>query len=123
MDRGANGGIAGGDVTVISHTGRHVDIRGIDDHQIVDIPIVTAGAVMDSQRGPVIGIMHQYAYTRSGKTIHSCGQLEWFQNDVNDKSVKVPGGLQRILTMDGYAIPINVKDGLKEGNRHRKGWV
>jgi hypothetical protein len=102
MDRGANGGLAGSDVKVINYTGRHVDVRGIDEHQIVDIPIVTAGAVMDSQRGPVIGIMHQYAYTKKGKTIHSCCQLEWFKNDVNDRSVKLPVGLQRILTIDGY---------------------
>ena len=112
LDRGANGGIAGENVRVINYTGRHVDVRGIDNHQIIGIPIVTAGAVMDSQRGPVIGIMHQYAYTEKGKTIHSCGQLEWFKNDVNDRSVKIPGGLQRILTLDGYAIPINIEDGL-----------
>jgi len=111
-DRGANGGVAGDDVRIINKTGRHVDVRGIDDHQIVDIPIVTAGAVISTQRGPVIAIMHQYAYTGKGKTIHSCDQLEWYKNDVNDKSVKVPGGLQRIMTLDGYAIPINIKDGL-----------
>jgi hypothetical protein len=52
------------------------------------------------------------SYTGKGKTIHSCGQLEWYKNDVNDKSIKVPGGLQRIQINDGYAIPINVKDGL-----------
>jgi hypothetical protein len=56
--------------------------------------------------------MHQYAYTGKGKTIHSCRQLEWYKNDVNDKPIKVPGGLQRIQTNDGYAIPINIKDGL-----------
>jgi hypothetical protein len=56
--------------------------------------------------------MHQYAYTGKGKTIHSCGQLEWYKNDVNNKSIKVPGGLQRIQTNDGYAIPINIKEGL-----------
>jgi hypothetical protein len=60
----------------------------------------------------VIAILHQYVYTGKGKTIHSCGQLEWYKNDVDDKSIKVPGGLQRIQTNDGYAIPINVKEGL-----------
>jgi hypothetical protein len=111
VDRGANGGVAGDDVRIIFKTGRHVDVRGIDDHQIVDIP---CGGVIFTQRGPVIAtIMHQsYAYTGKGKTIHSCGQLEWYKNDVNDKSIKVPGGLQRIQTNDGYAIPINIKDGL-----------
>jgi hypothetical protein len=57
--------------------------------------------------------MHQsYAYTGKGKTIHSCGQSELYKNNLNDKSIKVPGGLQRIQTNDGYAISINVKNGL-----------
>ena len=55
--------------------------------------------------------MHQYAYYGKGKTIHSSGQIEWFKNDVNDKSIKV-GGQQRILTNDGYVIPINIRNGL-----------
>jgi hypothetical protein len=93
-------------------TGRHVDVLGIEDHQIVDIPIVAAIGVMDTQRGPVLAIMHQYGYTGKGKTIHSCGQLEWYKNDVNDKSTKVLGGLQRIQTNDGYIISINIKVGL-----------
>jgi hypothetical protein len=113
VDQGANGGVTGDEVRIIFKTGRHVDIRGINDHQIIDIPIVTcAGGVIFTQRGPVIAIMHQYAYTGKGKSIHSWEQLEWYKNDVNDKSIKVPGGPQRIQTNDGYAIPINVKDGL-----------
>ena len=57
IDRGANGGIAGEDVRVINKTGRHADIQGIDNHQIVDIPIVTAGAVIPTQKGEVIAII------------------------------------------------------------------
>ena len=45
--------------------------------------------------------MHQYAYTGQGKTIHSSGQLEWFQNKVDDCSHKL-GGLQSLCTPDGY---------------------
>jgi hypothetical protein len=112
VDHGANGGIAGDDIRIIFKTGRHVDVRGINDHQIVDIPIVACGGVILTQRGPVIAVMHQYTYTGKGKTIYSCGQLEWYKNDVNDKSIKVPSGLQRIQTNDGYAIPINIKEDL-----------
>ncbi len=43
-----------------------------------NLPIVTVGGVVQSQHGPVIVIMNQYAYTGQGKTIHSSGQLEWF---------------------------------------------
>jgi hypothetical protein len=104
--------LAGADVRVIFVTCQHVDVHGIHDHQIVRVPIVSAGGVISTQRGPVIAIMHQYAYTEKGATIHSCSQLEWYKNDVNDKSIKVPGGLQRIQTDDGYIIPINFKSGL-----------
>ena len=91
VDRGANGGVAGNDVRVIATTGRQVDIQGIDNHRMVNIDIVTAGAVINTQNGEVIAIMHQYAHTGKGKTIHSCGQMEAFKIDVNDKSMKVGG--------------------------------
>jgi hypothetical protein len=112
VDPGANGGIAGGDVRIINRTGQQVvDVQGIDNHQIVDIPIVTAGAVVKTQSGEVIIIMHQYAYTGKGKAIHSSGQLEWYKQEVDDKSIKV-GGKQRIKTLDGYVIPLDFKSGL-----------
>jgi hypothetical protein len=111
IDRGANGGIAGEDVRVINRTGRQVDVQGIDNHQIVNIPIVTAGAVIKTQRGEVIAIMHQYAHTGKGKTIHSSGQLEWYKQLVDDRSIKV-GGKQHIKTLDGYVIPLDIKSGL-----------
>jgi hypothetical protein len=38
--------------------------------------------------------------------------LEWYKNDVNDKSVHAPGGLRRLTTLDGYVIPLTNKDGL-----------
>ena len=68
--------------------------------------------MIPTQHGPAIGIFHQYAYTGKGKTIHSSGQLEWYKNNVNERSIKVPGGLQQVQTVDGYVIPINVKAGL-----------
>ena len=111
IDRGANGGIAGDDVRIISKTGKSVDIQGIDNHRINEIPIVTAGGVITTQKGPAIAIMHQYAYTGKGKSIHSCAQLEAHKQTVHDKSLKV-GGKQRIETLDGYVIPLNIRSGL-----------
>ena len=112
IDRGANGGVAGDDVRVIFRTNRTVDIKGIDNHHVNNIGIGTVGGVVDTQHGPVIAIMHQYALLGKGASIHSPCQLEWYKNDVNDKSTLVPGGLQRIQTLDGYIIPLAVKDGL-----------
>jgi hypothetical protein len=98
IDRGANGGVAGTDVRVIFKTGRTVDIRGIDNHQCTNIDIGTVGGVVQTRKGPVIGTMHQYALLNKGSTIHSPCQFEWYKNDVNDKSINVPGGLQCIQT-------------------------
>jgi hypothetical protein len=71
-----------------------VHIQGINDLMIKDILISTVGAVVNTQSGEVIAIMHQYVYTGKGGTIHSSGQLEWCGNDVNDHSIKIEGGRQ-----------------------------
>jgi Reverse transcriptase (RNA-dependent DNA polymerase) len=111
IDRGANGGVAGSDVRVIFKTHRTVDIRGIDNHQVTNIDIGTVGGVVQTQKGQVIAIMHQYALLGKGSSIHSPCQLEWYKNDVNDKSIHA-GGLQRIKTLDGFVIPLAIKEGL-----------
>jgi hypothetical protein len=55
----------------------------------------------------VILIMHQYAHSGKGHSIHSLPQLEWNGIDVDDKSARV-GGKQRLVTFDGFSIPINI---------------
>jgi hypothetical protein len=111
IDRGANGGIAGNDVRVISTTDRVVDVTGIDNHLLTSIKIGTVGALAHSQRGPVIIIMHQYALHQQQRTIHSCVQLEYFKNKVDDRSLKA-GGLQRLTTIDGCVFPLDIIQGL-----------
>ena len=112
IDRGTNIGIAGADVRIINTTHQTVDLQGISDHQVTDLKIVTAGAVVATQHGPVIAIFNHYAYIGTGKTIHSSIQMEECGLDVNEKPIKVPGGLQRIRTPDGCIHPIRIKDGL-----------
>jgi hypothetical protein len=111
VDRGANGGIGGDDVRVLEKTNRDVCIEGIDRHHLKDIPIATVAGVMSTLQGPVVGIFHQYAYTGRGPSIHSSAQLEAFMLKVDERSKKV-GGTQRIITPDGYVIPLNVRNGL-----------
>ena len=55
--------------------------------------------------------MKEYACYGKGHTIHSSGQIEWFKNSVDDRSVQV-GGKQRICTIDGYAMPLTYRGGL-----------
>jgi hypothetical protein len=94
IDRGANGGVAGSDTWLFDKSLCFVHIQGINDHMIKDVSIGTVGAVINTQRGEVIAIMHQYAYTGKGSTIHSSGQLKWCGNYVNDHSIKIEGGRQ-----------------------------
>ncbi|EEC44015.1 predicted protein [Phaeodactylum tricornutum CCAP 1055/1] len=111
VDRGANGGLAGCDVKVVNKTGRSASITGINEHTLSDLDIVTAAGFVESHKGPIIVIMHQYAYLGKGKTIHSSAQLEHYRNTVEDRSRNV-GGQQRIVTLDDYIIPLHVRQGL-----------
>ena len=100
VDCGANGGLAGSDMRVIHKTHHKINIQGID-----------AATLLNTSQGKVTGIFNEYAYLGKGSSIHSSGQLEWFKTNVDEKSVKV-GGTQLITTLDGYSVPLLIKDGL-----------
>ena len=111
VDRGANGGLAGSDMRVIYKTHRKINISGIDNHEVTGLDVVTAATLLNTSLGKVIGIFNEYAYLGKGSSIHSSGQLEWFKTLVDEKSIKV-GGTQLITTLDGYSVPLLIKDGL-----------
>ena len=91
IDHGANGGIAGENLRVIARTDRSVDIYGIDNHQVRDLNIVTAGGVVTTQWGPTITIFHQMAHSPLGRTIISSLQLEHFKYKVDERSIHAQG--------------------------------
>ena len=111
VDRGANGGLAGSDVRILSKSLRKCTVTGIDQHQINGLDIVQCAALAYTNHGYVNLIMNEYAYCGKGHTIHSAGQIEWHKNLVENKSVKV-GGKQCITTLDGYAFPLKCTGGL-----------
>ena len=111
VDRRANGGISGDDVRIVEQLHRSVEIQGINNHQLNNIPIVTSAGVAKSQRGDIIVILNQYAYMGKGTSIHSSPQIEFYKNHVDDRAIKV-GGRQLIQTNDGYVIPLNMKSAL-----------
>ena len=111
VDCGANGGLAGSDMRVIHKTHRKINIQGIDNHEVTGLDVVTAATLLNTSQGKVIGIFNEYAYLGKGSSIHSSGQLEWFKTNVDEKSVKV-GGTQLITTLDGYSVPLLIKDRL-----------
>ena len=107
IDRGANGGLAGADMRVIHTTPRKINIVGIDDHELTGLNVATAGALLDTQKGPIIGVFHEYAHLGKGRSIHAAGQMEWFNCQVDDRS-KIVGGAQQIETSEGYVIPLSI---------------
>jgi hypothetical protein len=108
VDRGVSGGVNGNDVFV-PKTIFTVIIIGIDNHQHTNVPIETVGRVVSIHKDPGIANMHLYALLGNHLSIHSTCQLEPYQNDVNDKSFRVTGGIQQIKTLDGYVIPLVVQ--------------
>ena len=111
VDHGANGGLAGSDMRGIHRTYRKINIQDIDNHEVTGHDVVTAATPLNTSQGKVIGIFNEYTYLGKGSSIHSSGQLEWFQTNVDEISVKV-GGTQLITTLDGYSVPLLIKDGL-----------
>ena len=80
-DRGANGGLEGSDVRILSKSSRKCTVTAIDQCQINGLDIMQCAA----------------AYYGKYHTIHSANQIEWHKNLVDGKSVKV-GGKQCITT-------------------------
>ena len=61
IDRGANGGLAGSDVRILERTGRTVSVTGIGNHELPGLDLVTCAALLHTNHGKVILIMHEYA--------------------------------------------------------------
>lgn len=78
IDRGANGGLAGSDVHVLSTSGCKVSVTGIDNHKITSLDLVSCTAVINTNHGNVILIINEYAYFGQGNIIHASGQIECF---------------------------------------------
>ena len=74
--RGANGGLAGTDVIVLSTSSRKCTGTGIDNHDIPGLDLVQCAALLQTNHGMVNLIMNEYAYYGRGHSIHSSGQIE-----------------------------------------------
>ena len=60
-NNGANGGLAGADVRLVSTGSSKADVMGINDTTIADVPIGTVAGLIQTTEGPAIAVMHQYA--------------------------------------------------------------
>ena len=107
VDRGANHGLAGSDVRILSRSPRKCTVTGIDSHELQGLDVVQHAALVETNHGIVNLIMNEYACYGKGHTIDSSGQIEWFKNSV-DRSAQV-GQKQRICTIDGYCHAIGLQ--------------
>jgi hypothetical protein len=114
MDGGANGGIGGRDMKLMSYNtdGQHVNIGIAGDHQMTGKRLGTFCAVINTQFGRGLGIFHQYAHVpEQAKSIHSRCQFQEHGNLVGDTAT-IYGGPQHIDTFDGYQLPLSIQSGL-----------
>ena len=112
VDRGANGCIIGFQMHVIeTYPDCHVDITGIDNHELPAVPLGAGGMVVRSNHGNIIAIIRHGVILPTHKTILSSVQMESFKIVVNDVSPSV-GGHGLITTPEGYIIPLMFRQGL-----------
>ena len=93
---------------VLRTSPRKCTVTGIHNHEIPGLDLVQCAALVDTTHGIVNLIMNEYAYYDRSHSIHSSGQIEWYTNTVDGKSVEV-GDQQRIIAIDGYSMPLVCK--------------
>ena len=59
VDRGANGGLAGSDVRILSTSSRKCTVTGIDNHEIPELNLVQCAALVQTNHGIVNLIMNE----------------------------------------------------------------
>ena len=60
VDRGANGGLAGPDVRILSRSSRKCTVTGIDSHELQGLDVVQCTALVETNHGIVNLIMNEY---------------------------------------------------------------
>jgi hypothetical protein len=113
IDGGTYGGLGGSDVRVMWETYSTADVAGIGGKSLTNLPICTVSAVIQNNKGPIIGFFNQYAYYGKGQTVHSGNQFKHFGIIVDDSPHK-----QRLETPEGYFIPISNRNGLPYNDMH-----
>ena len=78
VDRGANGGLAGSDVRILSRFSRKCTVTGIDSHELQGLDVVQCPVLVETNHGIINLIMNEYTCYGKGHTIHSSGQIELF---------------------------------------------
>ena len=92
--------LAGLNIRVLSTSSRKCTVSAIDNHEILGLDLVQCAALVQTNHGIFNLIMNDYVYYGRGHSIHSSGQLEWYTNIVDNKSVQAGGLIQFPPEMD-----------------------
>jgi hypothetical protein len=115
--------VAGSDVLILEeHSFGEVDIVGVDDNIIRGVPLCTAAGLLQTTKGPVIAIMHQYAALKTGGSLHSPLQLRDHGVIIDDTPStrhrfdgEYGGQMIQFPSMNGetsYDLPLTIRGGL-----------
>ena len=92
VDRRDNGGVSGRyERVVYKCTSRSVSVRGVDNYEILSIPVATAVGATSATTSETIVTLNQHACHGKVKPTHSSVQVETHKNEDDDKSIKVGG--------------------------------
>ena len=72
------------------------------NYELPGLDIVTCADLLNTNHCTVVFIMNENAYYGKDNTIHSPGQIEWFKNACDDKSIQT----RHHLSLDGYATSL-----------------
>jgi hypothetical protein len=112
IDSGANSGVSGNYCIILEEViSATADVEGVGNGEMRGLKICQVASLIETDRGPIIGIFNQYAHFGKGQTIHSANQLRHFGVEV-DETPKKTGGKQSIFHPDGYHIPLHIRNGL-----------
>ena len=53
----------------LQKTHRKINIVVVDDHEVTGLNVATTAALLDTQKGPIIGIIHEYAQLGKRRSI------------------------------------------------------
>ena len=112
VDRGATGGIAGWDMSMVNGSEQFIDLTGLQEHIVRQLRLVHAAFVCESHLGPTICHVPQQAHMPDNKSILSTIQMEAYGCIIQDKPKKVSGEQPYVQSPDGYRFPLKIRQGL-----------
>ena len=99
-------------MSIVEKSLQMIDLSGLQEHTVRQLPLVHSACVIESHLGPVIAHFYQQAHMPDDKSVISSLHLEASGCIVEDKSMKITGKQPYVQSPDGYRFPMSVRQGL-----------